>query len=52
MKRRGFNMDNNWIIFYSKKLHYNISVRYRETRDVRGEVVVYLRLEQTLVPVP
>jgi len=45
-------MDKKWIIFYSKRLHYNMNVRYREIRDDRGEGVVYLRLEQTLISVP
>lgn len=44
-------MDKKWIIIYSKKLHYIISVRYREIREDRGEVVVHLRLELALIPV-
>ena len=45
-------MDKQWIIFYSKKLHYNMSVTYKERREDRGEIVVHLRLEQRLIPVP
>jgi hypothetical protein len=51
MKRRGSSVDKKWIIIYSKKLHYIISVRYRERREDSGEGAVHLKLELALIPV-
>jgi len=50
MKRSGFNMDRTGL-YYIPKVCIKINVRYREIRADRGEGVVHLRLEKTLIPV-